>query len=65
MITFFIIAELVDVNFKTGNIDVDTDTYEVDAVDEVKAIETLREQLEFRNEWSARGIQHMEVYKMS
>jgi hypothetical protein len=65
MITFFIIAELVDVNFKTGNIDVDTDTYEVDAVDEVKAIETLREQLEFRNEWSARGIQHMEVYEMS
>ena len=63
--TYFITAEVIDICFSTQEIDVDVDTYEVEAIDELSAIELLRERLEYRDEHNVRGIHNYSIVPLS
>ena len=60
MQTYYIQAEILSVN-NHGEVDVDTDVYEMKAESPEQALEFLRELMNFRNEFGARGVHQAEV----
>lgn len=63
MFTFILLAEIISVNFAEPEvIDLDQDTYEIVAADENSAIESLKEQVDYRTEYGARSVSAVQVY---
>jgi len=62
MYTYFIVVEIITVNFSSPEeIDVELDTFDVVACDEQSAVEALKEQINYHTEWGARGINQLQV----
>lgn len=62
MFTYFIIVEIITIDFsRPEEIDVEQDTFDVVACDEISAIEQLKEKLNYHTEWGVRGIHQLEV----
>lgn len=61
MKTYFIRAEIISVNFPDGEVDVDTDIYEIEAKDGQEAIDTLKALMHVRTETWARGVHNYEL----
>lgn len=56
MKTYFIQAEVLTVSMPDGEVDVDTDVYEIQATDPVQALEFLNALLNQRGDWGAKGV---------
>ncbi len=61
MRTYVLRFEIIYVRFDDQDIDVTQDTRDVVAADDLSAIESIREEVEFRSEWDARSISNVEV----
>lgn len=61
MKTYFIQAEVLTVSMPDGEVDVDTDVYEIQATDPVQALEFLNALLNQRGDWGAKGVHAAQV----
>jgi len=62
MLTYFFNIELVSINpsSENGNVDIDTDTVEIKAVDEKIAEELLRDKFNISSEFFSQSIHRLE-----
>lgn len=61
MKTYFIRAEVLTLSMPDGEIDVDVDIYEMQAKDQIQALEFLNALLNRRGDWGATGVHAAQV----